>query len=159
MCHLIWNLKRTYPVEGVIMQPPLSAVTLHPHPRSGVSWFIPKLCPSSWAKVTAAPRGLSEWSWKVAGDQKITKRENDETGVNINCIYTCLQINQCLHSKAPHKAVTRFRKSNYLYFQASKPNYSLVFATEKGLGAITFLLPFLDYILNITAYAFVFYRK
>lgn len=54
--------KVTHPVEGVMMQPPRSAVTLQPQPLSGVSWFIPKLCPSSWARVTAAPRGLSEWS-------------------------------------------------------------------------------------------------
>lgn len=46
-----------------MMQPPRSAVTLQPQPLSGVSWFIPKLCPSSWARVTAAPRGLSEWSY------------------------------------------------------------------------------------------------
>ncbi|TNN50341.1 hypothetical protein EYF80_039469 [Liparis tanakae] len=45
-----------------MMQPPRSTVILQPQPRSGVSWFIPKLCPSSWAKVTAAPRGFSEWS-------------------------------------------------------------------------------------------------
>lgn len=83
------------------------------------------------------------------------KESDDKAGVIINCIYTCLQINQCLHSKAPHKAVTRFPKSNYLYFQASKPNYSPVFATEKGLGAITLLLPSADYILNISTYAFV----
>lgn len=54
----------THPVEGVMMQPPRSTVTLQPHPLSGVSWFIPKLCPSSWARVTAAPSGLSEWSCK-----------------------------------------------------------------------------------------------
>ena len=47
-----------------MMQPPRSTVILQPHPRSGVSWFIPKLCPSSWARVTAAPRGFSEWSWE-----------------------------------------------------------------------------------------------
>lgn len=58
----------THPVEGVMMQPPRSAVTLQPQPLSGVSWFIPKLCPSSWARVTAAPRGLSEWSCKHTGE-------------------------------------------------------------------------------------------
>lgn len=53
-----------------MMQPPRSAVTLQPQPLSGVSWFIPKLCPSSWARVTAAPRGLSEWSYNIS-DNKI----------------------------------------------------------------------------------------
>lgn len=52
--------RAAHPVEGVMMQPPRSAVTRQPHPRSGVSWFMPKLWPSSWASVTAAPRGLSE---------------------------------------------------------------------------------------------------
>lgn len=47
-----------------MMQPPLSAAVLHLQPRSRVSWFIPKLWPSSCARVTAAPRGLSEWSSK-----------------------------------------------------------------------------------------------
>lgn len=131
------SLTRTHPVEGVMMQPPLSAVTLHPHPLSGVSWFIPKLCPSSCANVTAAPRGLSEWSWEAEGHKKIMiKRQNYKVGVTINCIYTCLQINECLYSVTPNKAVTRFPKSNYFYFCVSKPNYSAVFATEKGLGQL-----------------------
>lgn len=63
-CSRRGTTQATYPVEGVMMQPPRSAVTLQPQPLSGVSWFIPKLCPSSWARVTAAPRGLSEWSCK-----------------------------------------------------------------------------------------------
>lgn len=46
-----------------MMQPPRSTVILQPQPRSGVSWFMPKLCPSSCANVTAAPRGFSEWSY------------------------------------------------------------------------------------------------
>lgn len=54
----------TYPVEGFMMQPPFSAAILQLQPLSSVSWFIPKLWPSSCAKVTAAPRGLSEWSSK-----------------------------------------------------------------------------------------------
>lgn len=60
----IRNLKpKPHPVEGVMMQPPRSTVILQPHPRSGVSWFMPKLCPSSCANVTAAPSGFSEWSF------------------------------------------------------------------------------------------------
>lgn len=47
-----------------MMQPPLSVDALQLQPLSSVSWFIPKLCPSSWASVTAAPRGFSEWSFK-----------------------------------------------------------------------------------------------
>lgn len=54
----------TCPVEGFMMQPPLSAAILQLQPLSRVSWFIPKLWPSSCARVTAAPRGLSEWSSK-----------------------------------------------------------------------------------------------
>lgn len=45
-----------------MMQPPLWAAARQLQPRSRVSWFIPKLWPSSCARVTAAPRGLSEWS-------------------------------------------------------------------------------------------------
>lgn len=89
-------------------------------------------------------------------DQVIIREEYDKAGVIIKCIYTCLQINKCLHSTALHKAVTRRPKSNYLYFQASKPNYSPVFVMEKGLGAITLLPPSQDYILNISPHAFVF---
>lgn len=47
-----------------MMQPPLSVDALQLQPLSNVSWFIPKLWPSSWARVTAAPRGFSEWSLK-----------------------------------------------------------------------------------------------
>lgn len=73
LCFLRWGGAETvtHPVEGVMMQPPRSTVTLQPHPRSGVSWFIPKLCPSSWARVTAAPRGLSEWSCKRDQSQNV----------------------------------------------------------------------------------------
>lgn len=56
--------KGTCPVEGFMMHPPLSAAVLQLQPLSRVSWFIPKLWPSSCARVTAAPRGLSEWSSK-----------------------------------------------------------------------------------------------
>lgn len=52
-----------------MMQPPRSTVILQPQPRSGVSWFMPKLCPSSCAKVTAAPSGFSEWSCDGGGGE------------------------------------------------------------------------------------------
>lgn len=65
-----WNVG-TCPVEGFMMQPPLSAATLQPQPRSSVSWFIPKLWPSSCARVTAAPRGLSEWSSKQTQEHNV----------------------------------------------------------------------------------------
>ena len=75
---LIHGYKKSHPVEGVMMQPPRSTVILQPQPRSGVSWFIPKLCPSSCAKVTAAPSGFSEWSC----DRE--KKENPRTSEHIN---------------------------------------------------------------------------
>lgn len=56
--------RHTCPVEGFMMQPPLPAAMVQWQPLSSVSWFIPKLWPSSCARVTAAPRGLSEWSSK-----------------------------------------------------------------------------------------------
>lgn len=62
----------THPVEGFMMQPPLSAAILQLQPLSRVSWFIPKLWPSSCAKVTAAPRGLSEWSSKETQEHRLT---------------------------------------------------------------------------------------
>lgn len=52
------------------MQPPLSAAMVQRQPLSSVSWFIPKLWPSSCAKVTAAPRGLSEWSSKKTQEHR-----------------------------------------------------------------------------------------
>lgn len=60
----------TCPVEGFMMQPPLSAAILQLQPLSSVSWFIPKLWPSSCARVTAAPRGLSEWSSKKTQEHR-----------------------------------------------------------------------------------------
>lgn len=61
----------TCPVEGFMIQPPLLAATLQPQPLSSVSWFIPKLWPSSCARVTAAPRGLSEWSSKQTQEHNV----------------------------------------------------------------------------------------
>lgn len=62
----------TCPVEGFMMQPPVSAAVLQLQPLSRVSWFIPKLWPSSCARVTAAPRGLSEWSSKKTQEHRLT---------------------------------------------------------------------------------------
>lgn len=64
------------------------------------------------------------------------KRKKYKAGVIINWTCTGLQTNESPKSMTPHKAVTRFPRSNYLYSQASKPNYVPVFATKKGLGQL-----------------------
>lgn len=49
----------THPVAEAMMQPPSAAGVLQ---QPAESWFMPKLCPISWAMVAATPMALSEWS-------------------------------------------------------------------------------------------------
>lgn len=42
-----------------MMQPPSAAGVVQ---QPAESWFMPKLCPISWAMVAATPMALSEWS-------------------------------------------------------------------------------------------------
>lgn len=54
-----------YPVASAMTQPPCSASASMQQPSG--SWLRPRLWPISWAMVTAAPMGSSEWSWEGAG--------------------------------------------------------------------------------------------
>lgn len=83
------------------MQPPRSTVILQPQPRSGVSWFMPKLCPSSCAKVTAAPSGFSEWS--CDGKKKGTL---DCDNVLIVCNLVCSKMHE-IQSKSLKQALRK----------------------------------------------------
>lgn len=166
MCRLTWNLilSQIYPSPQTDSPSWRShdaapSVRCHPAPTSPL-WCVmvhSKVVSQLMSQSNCSSKGVIRVVLRGGGRQNKINRKNDKAGVIINCIYTCLQINQCLHSMAPHKALTRFPKSNYLYFQATKPNYAPAFASEKGLGAITLLLPSLDCILNISTCAFVFF--
>lgn len=60
------NLPRsTHPVDGSMMQPPRRGSFWHWQWRSAVSWFMPRLCPSSCATVDATPSTLTRWSYRA----------------------------------------------------------------------------------------------
>lgn len=133
----IWNLKpKSHPVEGVMMQPPRSTVILQPHPRSGVSWFMPKLCPSSCANVTAAPSGFSEWSF--GGKQKGTLEH-----VNLLHSNICEPLFTHCENKPQWNAVKTFLKNHgvfqipvdFLNSSALPPHPSSI--TQSPFGSLT----------------------
>lgn len=91
-----------------MMQPPRSTVILQPHPRSGVSWFMPKLCPSSCANVTAAPSGFSEWSF--GGKQKGTLEH-----VNLLHSNICEPLFTRCENKPQWNAVKTLKKKHWVF--------------------------------------------
>lgn len=62
---LHYSTQNTHPVDGSMMQPPRRGSFWHWQLRSAVSWFMPRLWPSSCATVDATPSTLTRWSYST----------------------------------------------------------------------------------------------